>query len=55
VWIIFFDGAEQLEGTLASAFLFHPLAPTLPSSLLKLLAVVNWLGSLVYFLVMVLS
>jgi hypothetical protein len=56
VWLVFFDGAEQLEGTLASALLFgHPMAPTLSSSMLKLLAVVNWLGSLVYCLVVAFS
>jgi hypothetical protein len=55
VWIIFFAGAEELEATLASAFRFNWLAPTLPSSMLQLMAVVNWLGSLAYFLVRVFS
>jgi hypothetical protein len=54
-WVIFFGGAEELEGTLASAFLFHPLAPTVSSSMLKVLAVAMWLSSLAFFLVWLFS
>jgi len=50
-WLIFFGGAERLEGSFGSAFVFHPLAPTASASILKLLALVAWLASLGYFMV----
>jgi len=50
IWVIFFDGAEQLEGTVFSGIIFGWMAPMESASVLKIAAVVLWLTSLVYFL-----
>lgn len=50
-WVIFLGGAEWLEGSLWSGFLFHPLAPTAPATILKLAAVVVWSFHLALFII----
>ena len=52
-WVIFFDGADELEGTIASAFLLGPLAPTVSASVLKWIAFLIWATNLCIFLVCV--
>lgn len=47
VWVVFFDGADRLEGTLASALLIDTYAPFLRAPLLRAYVVFAWLAQLV--------
>ncbi len=51
VWVVFFGGAEWLEGTIKSAFLIHANAPFWHAAGIKAYVVITWLGSLFWLLV----
>jgi hypothetical protein len=44
IWIVFFGGAEELEGTIASAFLIDLFAPLLTVPLLKAYVIFAWIA-----------
>ena len=46
VWVIFFDGADTLEGTVASAFLVDFMAPFLTARLLRAYVAFMWIAML---------
>ena len=46
-WVIFFGGAEKLEGTLLSFFVIDMFAPFLSAGMLKLYIAVVWIGDLI--------
>jgi hypothetical protein len=48
--VVFFGGAEELEGTIASAFLIDLFAPLLTVPLLKAYVVFAWLAQAVILL-----
>jgi hypothetical protein len=48
VWLIFYGGAEQIEGKIESAILISPMAPLLTAPLLKLYAFFAWVMQLVF-------
>jgi hypothetical protein len=50
IWIVFFGGAEELEGTVASAFLLNIIAPMLSAPLLKTYVAFAWSAQLVIVL-----
>ena len=50
VWVVFLGGAEQLEGSITSALLFHPMAPMLTATHLKAYAIFAWLAQMVTLL-----
>jgi hypothetical protein len=51
VWVIFYGGAEELEGRIESAILISPMAPLLTASLLKLYAFFAWAMQFVFLVV----
>lgn len=51
LWIAFLEGADELEGNIAAAFLTSPLAPMLSASLLRLYVAGLWVLHLVLLLV----
>lgn len=51
VWIIFFDGAERLEGSITALFVVDLLAPFLSASMLRFYVGILWLGDLIILLV----
>jgi hypothetical protein len=55
VWIVFFGGAEELEGTIASAFLIDIFAPLLTVPLLKAYVIIAWVGHAIALLLRVYS
>lgn len=50
-WIVFFGGAEVLEGKIKSALFIDPNAPFWNATGIKLYVVISWLGSLFRVLV----
>jgi len=51
IWVIFFHGAELLEGSLLAALTIDPLAPFLTARLLKAYVLFGWLAYIAtYFL-----
>jgi hypothetical protein len=54
VWVVFFDGAERIEGTFTSAILIDRFAPLLSPPLLRAFVVFAWLAQLAILLARVL-
>jgi hypothetical protein len=50
-WVLFWDGAEHLEGTFASGFLVDIFAPRWSADGIKLFAALTWLFTGVWFVV----
>ncbi len=48
-WVLFWGGADILEGTLASAFLISWLAPEWSAEGIKLFAAIVWFFSALWF------
>lgn len=48
-WIVFGDGAEQLEGSFLSGFLVHCKAPEWSAEAIRVVAALSWLASLGWF------
>lgn len=44
-WVVYFGGADWLEGTLASAFVIDPAAPLWSAAGIKLFTMVAWIAS----------
>ena len=51
IWVVFFGGAERLEGTLLSLFVIDAFAPFLKASLLKIYVVAILLGDLLLLVI----
>ena len=52
VWVIFFDGAEKLEGSLLSIFVVDMLwAPLMSARWLRVFVGIGWLADLVALMV----
>lgn len=51
VWVIFWGGAERLEGTFKSAFLIEGAAPFWSAAGIKIYVAISWLGALFWSLV----
>ena len=51
-WVVFFGGAERLEGTLKSALLFEASAPFWHAAGIKAYAAISWLGTLLWLLLL---
>ena len=49
-WIVYFGGAEWLEGTITSAFVIDPSAPLWSAAGIKLYTVVTWIVALLSWL-----
>lgn len=47
-WVIFFGGAERLEGTITSAFLLQVDSVLWHASGIKVYVALSWLGMLVW-------
>jgi hypothetical protein len=48
-WVVFFGGAERLEGTITSAFLIEALAPRWHAAGIKVYVGISWVGVLIWF------
>ena len=51
VWVIFYGGAEEIEGKIESAILISPMAPLLTAPLLKLYVFFAWVMQVVFLVV----
>jgi hypothetical protein len=51
-WVVFFGGAERLEGTVKSAILVQANAPFWHAAGIKAYVGISWLGTLFWFLVL---
>jgi hypothetical protein len=54
-WIVFGDGADQLEGTFLSGLLVFYKAPEWPAPAIKVFGVLSWFASLIWFVVRICS
>ena len=51
-WVVFFGGAERLEGTITSAFLIEAPAPLWRAVGIKVYTAISWVGVLIWFWVL---
>jgi len=49
-WVVYFGGAEWLEGTITSAFVVDRRAPTWSAAGIKLYTLVAWIGGVLTWL-----
>jgi len=50
-WVLFKGGAQKLQGTFRSGFLFHVLAPRWSVDGIKIFAWLTLIGSLIVFII----